>query len=304
MMPATIVAHRRPEPHVAVEESGGSLRGRLARLSGRLRCPATGQRLTSAPDGLSLVSDSASYPMPDGVPLLLEGQALEQARTWKPAPQQVLRQRIWSLVPSPVSGRRQKRYLAEFLASRRPGELILNVGSGGWDLGPEVVNVDALPFAGVDPCCDIHRLPFAPGEVDAVICTGVLEHVADPVAAVAQLHRVLRPGGVVFCTVPFMQGYHEDPADYRRYTPTGLRQLFADFSSMRVRPSHGVGSALAWVAADALAAALACNVGKLHTAWLMLLRWLFAPLRVLDRFSEGSRFEHIVCSALLIEARR
>jgi ubiquinone/menaquinone biosynthesis C-methylase UbiE len=147
-------------------------------------------------------------------------------------------------------------------------------------------------------------MPFGDGQVDAIICTGVLEHVADPVAAVAQFYRVLRPGGAVLCTVPFLQAYHEDPADYRRYTPTGLRQLFAEFSSVQVRPSHGVGSALAWVSADALAAVLACNVNKLHTAWVMLLRCLFAPLRVLDRLGEGSRFEHIACSALMIEAVR
>jgi SAM-dependent methyltransferase len=167
-----------------------------------------------------------------------------------------------------------------------------------------VVNLDMLPYAGVDLCAGTERLPFGDGEVDAVICTGVLEHVADPALAVAQFHRVLRPGGTVFCSVPFLQGYHEDPADYRRYTRAGLRQLFADFSAIEVRPSHGVGSALAWVAADALAVVLAGNANTLHTAWSMLLRCLFAPLRVLDRFSEGSRFEHIASSALLIEAVR
>ncbi len=268
----------------------------------RLRCPRTGRKLLCSADRRLLTCDAGSYPVRDGVPLLLDGQALNRAKAWRPTNHQARRQRIWSLVPAPVSGRRQRRWLGEFLAARRPDELILNLGSGGWRLSSQVVNVDALPFAGVDLCADIHRLPFGPGEVDAIVCTGVLEHITDPAAAVAEFRRVLRPGGAVLCTVPFMQPYHEDPEDYRRFTPTGLRQLFAAFSSARVRPSHGVGSGLAWVAADALAAALAGNANKLHTAWLMLFRFAFAPLRLLDRLSEGSPFEHIACSALMIEA--
>jgi len=303
-MSATIVTHSRLEPAVVGETPTVQALGRLAGLVDRLACPATGRKLTLSADGQSLLAESVSYPVRDGLPLMLQGEALARARAWQPDARRSTRRRIWSLVPSPVSGRRQRRYLTRFLSTCRPGELIVNVGSGGWDLGPEVVNLDVLPHHGVDLCGDIHRLPFGAGEVDALICTGVLEHIADPVAAVAELRRVLRPGGAVFCTVPFLQAYHEDPADYRRYTVTGLRQLFADFESLRIRPSHGVGSALAWVAADALAALLACNVNRLHTAWLMLLRCVFAPLRLLDRFSEGSRFEHLACCGLLVEATR
>lgn len=303
-MPATIVAHNRFEPAKTVPAARDGSRVRWTRWLDRLRCPATGQGLALSADGRSLVGESVDYPVRDGVPLLLEGDALGRAQQWRPDPRQAKRQRIWSLVPSPVSPGRQRRYLTEFLAQRSRDELVLNIGSGGWELGPEVIDFDVLPFGGVDLCGDIHRMPFGDGQVDAIICTGVLEHIADPIAAVAEFQRILRPGGTIFCTVPFMQAYHEDPEDYRRYTPTGLGQLFAAFSSMEIRPSHGVGSALAWIAADALAVALACDINKLHTAWLMVLRCLFAPLRVLDRFSEGSRFEHLACSALMIEAVR
>ena len=303
---SAVVAHDRFQP-AAAQELGQQHSSRLAELASRLRCPATGQPLALSADGAALgglTAGSVAYPVCDGVPLLLEGEQLEEAKNWHPAPEQLRRQRVWSLIPSPVSGARQKRYLREFLARQAAGELVLNVGSAGWDLGPGVLNLDLLPYPGVDVCGNIHCLPFADGEVDAIVCTGVLEHIADPVRAVAEFRRVLRPGGEVFCTVPFMQGYHEDPADYRRYTPTGLRQLFQGFSATHIRPSHGVGSALAWVAADALAAVLAFNVSRLHTFWLMLLRYLFAPLRVLDRLTERSRFEHLACSALLAEAIR
>jgi len=303
-MSIAVVAHDR----CRVEDGEGRARRRsrkdLPSLVGRLACPATGSPLALADDGAKLVGDGRSYPLRDGVPLLLEGEALGEALAWQPTKRRGMRDRVRAMVPAPVSARRQNARLAEFLSGRRPHELVLNVGSGGWDLGPGVWNLDRLPFANVDLCGDVHRMPFGRGRVDAIVCTGLLEHVPDPEAVVAEFHRVLRPGGAVFCTVPFLQAYHQDPEDYRRYTATGLRRLFSDFTAAEVRPSHGVGSTLAWVVPDALAAALALGSNRLHTALVMSLRCLLAPLRLLDRLSEGSRFEHVACSALLIEAER
>ncbi len=298
----------RPQDRFRADVDGQDVvrqRARLpAHLYDKLHCPITGDKLTYSRDTHTLTGGALAYPVRNNVPLVLRGSALSDALRWQAAEQRGLKTRIRSMVPSPVSGERQRRYLTEFLSRRTPGDLVLNVGSAGWDLGPGVWNLDLLPFAGVDLCCDVHRLPFAAGQVDSIVCTGVLEHLADPVRVVAEFRRVLRPGGAVLCTVPFMQAYHADPEDYRRYTAAGLRQLFEAFSSSEVRPSHGVGSGLAWVGADALAAAFSFDHNRLHTALTLSLRWLFAPLRILDRLSEGSRFEHVACSALMIEAVR
>jgi SAM-dependent methyltransferase len=45
-------------------------------------------------------------------------------------------------------------------------------------------------------------LPFADGSLDAVVSASVLEYVPDPGAVLAECARVLRPGGVLVCTVP------------------------------------------------------------------------------------------------------
>ncbi|MEU6239123.1 methyltransferase domain-containing protein [Kitasatospora sp. NPDC047058] len=64
---------------------------------------------------------------------------------------------------------------------------------------------------------DLHRLPFADGAFDHVFVCFVLEHLADPVAALAALRRVLRPGG----TVTVIEGdhgsalFHPESADAR-----------------------------------------------------------------------------------------
>src|SRR3989344_1811599 len=60
------------------------------------------------------------------------------------------------------------------------GARILNVGSGPRRLREDVVNVDVMPFEGVDVVADAEHLPFPVARVDAGVCVNVLEHVVDP----------------------------------------------------------------------------------------------------------------------------
>jgi SAM-dependent methyltransferase len=68
-------------------------------------------------------------------------------------------------------------------------------------------------------------LPFGDAEFDAVLCNQVLEHVFEPDAFVREINRVLRPGGVLMLTVPFVWDEHEQPVDYARYSSFGLKYL-------------------------------------------------------------------------------
>ncbi len=63
-----------------------------------------------------------------------------------------------------------------------------------------------LEMPGVDVTADIADLPFADGEFDAVLCNQVIEHVPDDAAALRELGRVLRPGGVAVVTTPVIEG--------------------------------------------------------------------------------------------------
>jgi SAM-dependent methyltransferase len=71
--------------------------------------------------------------------------------------------------------------------------------------GSEWLGADRVPGSVQDGIehQDIHRLTHADGTFDAVVCLDVLEHVPDPVAAVAELARVLAPGGFGILTFPF-----------------------------------------------------------------------------------------------------
>ena len=111
--------------------------------------------------------------------------------------------------------------------SRALTGVVVNVGSGEdrRQFGRRTIHVDAhAPIASVR--ADVSAgLPFGDRTFDGALCVEVLEHVADDGATLAEVARVLRPGGQLIVTVPFMFRYHPDPVDFRRYTPHGLRAM-------------------------------------------------------------------------------
>ena len=80
----------------------------------------------------------------------------------------------------------------------------------------------------VQHVCDLTAIPVAGERFDLVLCTQVLEHVPQPGAVLAELHRVLKPGGQLWISAPLSFQEHEVPHDYFRYTQYGWRRLLDD----------------------------------------------------------------------------
>jgi SAM-dependent methyltransferase len=70
-----------------------------------------------------------------------------------------------------------------------------------------------------------NTFPFDALSYDGVICNQVLEHVFNPDQFLQEIFRVLKPGGKLLMTVPFVWDEHEQPWDYARYSSFGLRSL-------------------------------------------------------------------------------
>ncbi|MEO8464134.1 MAG: methyltransferase domain-containing protein [Gammaproteobacteria bacterium] len=114
-----------------------------------------------------------------------------------------------------------------------PGKKCLQIGvrdHAGGKFGPNWVSVDKFDESDlIDYRDDVQSLSFGNDTFDAVVCDAVLEHVPRPWVAIAELNRVLKPGGAIWVSVPMSYPYHEGPKDYWRVTPDALRIWMADF---------------------------------------------------------------------------
>jgi SAM-dependent methyltransferase len=94
--------------------------------------------------------------------------------------------------------------------------------------GLEYTGCDIQPGPGVDRLADIERSGIDEGSVGTVVCLETLEHVRHPWLAVAEVLRILKPGGVALFSVPFHHPVHGFPRDYWRMTPAAMRLLLLD----------------------------------------------------------------------------
>jgi SAM-dependent methyltransferase len=152
--------------------------------------------------------------------------------TWQRPPERRTAPGTSPLDPDWLLQRRLLPDLREAIAAEARGRL-LDVGCGGRPYQPLLpagvrdVGVDAAPAAGTraDAWAQAGALPFADGAFDTVLCTQVLEHLPDPPAALAEMARVLAPGGRLILSAPQTFHLHEEPHDYWRFTRFGLAQL-------------------------------------------------------------------------------
>jgi SAM-dependent methyltransferase len=150
------------------------------------------------------------------------------------------------------------------LAAGRTDLRVLDIGCGGKPYLPfaapyasSYCGIDSAPGPMVDVVVAAEELPFDDESFDLVICTQVLEHVQDPRETIAEIYRVLAPGGAVLASTHGVFLFHPDPPssdqDYWRWTHAGLAKEFeraGGWSSLTVEPGGNVVACLAYVAAQ------------------------------------------------------
>ncbi len=99
---------------------------------------------------------------------------------------------------------------------------------------PDYIGCDVRSGLGVDRVEDVHHLSFAADTIGSVLMLETLEHVKNPLQAMAEVWRVLQPGGLVVISSCMDFPVHEYPADYWRFAPQGFDLLLERFTPRRV----------------------------------------------------------------------
>lgn len=95
--------------------------------------------------------------------------------------------------------------------------------------GYAVETWDMAPGQDVDKVLDLETCAgIGDGYVGTLICTSVLEHVRRPWLVAAEFARIVKPGGLLFVTAPWIFPVHRHPEDYWRFTLDSLGVLFGD----------------------------------------------------------------------------
>lgn len=172
-------------------------------------------------------------------------------RRWHSRDRDVSERRLARTPAHPLYWARRSIFRSVSAAAEGRSGVVVDVGCGETPYRRlfrdfRYVGLDLSRDGGADVIADAAALPLAADSADAVLCTEVLEHVADPDRCMREIARVLKPGGVAICTVPFAFPIH-DAHDYRRLAPEGLRRLTvaAGLEIASVKPLCGTGRTLA-----------------------------------------------------------
>ena len=203
------------------------------------------------------------------------------------------------LSSGPDRARRQARMLAEVLRGFDGPAVIIDVGCGdGAALAVAAAHNPAHRFAGIDWSGDALRsahalgltvlragvtapgLPVADGTADVVIMSELIEHLVDPDGAVAEVRRVLRPGGSLLLSTPNLAAWYN-----RGLLAVGIQPIFSEVSLHAVfgRPGRVVAGHLRLFTRRALTGFLNASGFRCVTVTGARYHDVPRPLRPLDR---------------------
>ena len=95
-------------------------------------------------------------------------------------------------------------------------------------------------YGRIDFVSDILEIPVPDKSYDAILCTEVIEHIPDPISAIQEMSRILKPGGILLITAPLQSGLHQEPYHfYGGYTKYWYQKFLTEnnFSEINVEPN-------------------------------------------------------------------
>ncbi len=131
--------------------------------------------------------------------------------------------------------------------AENPSAKVLVIGAQEVDLQyPKLIYSDIYPGKNTSVILDAHAIPYPDETLDCVIAVAVLEHVVDPWQCAREITRVVKPGGYVYSSVPFLQPVHMGAYDFTRFTMLGHRRLWRQFEDISSGPDMGPATSTAF----------------------------------------------------------
>lgn len=194
------------------------------------------------------------------------------------------------------------RMILDFIAGNK--NIILDVGSGPERLGKEFINVDVFPFPEVDIVANAENLPFRDNSIDAVVSESLIEHVPDAYKVAQEITRIIKPGGYIYISAPFIHPYHASPDDFNRWTISGLKHLFPDFIIVKSGVRSGPWSAFLIFLAYWLGVVFSFGFRRLAPFLAHVFMIILGPLKYFDYFFIKMPGSEAVAAHLFILGRK
>lgn len=183
----------------------------------------------------------------------------------------------------------------------------LNIGAGKTRLHPSIDNMEISAAEGIDLVGSVLDIPVSDACYDLVMSQEVLEHVEDPKTAVAEMFRVLKPGGgMLYLQIPFIIGYHPCPHDYWRFTHEGILELVKSAGFKVVDSGVTVGPATGYYRILVEFCAIIASIlwYRLYKPCKLIAALFFYPLKWLDPFLIRSLECHRISGGYYVVCRK
>lgn len=145
----------------------------------------------------------------------------------------------------------RRYHLDNFLSSISYDGKVIDIGgkkiNRRGNFSPPFDKVEAWEYLNLDPstepdyCCSAEKIPISDNRYDWVILCEVLEHLSNPYIVIDECIRILKPGGRLIITAPFLNGIHADPYDFQRWTPEKYRMELEEKRSMGIEVFKEMG---------------------------------------------------------------
>ena len=150
-----------------------------------------------------------------------------------------------------------------------------------------------------------HFIPIKDGTFDGVINETVIEHISDERAFVAEITRIVKPGGVVYTSAPFIHPFHGSPDDFRRFTTSALKDLFKnDYDILEIGVRSGPMSAFLMFLCYWFGVILTLGNRRLAPFAAHICMLIFGPFKIFDLLFAWMPNADAVAAVLYIIARK